>query len=87
MLSNDEYVKLLEFYKIQIPDSKKQLKIEAEKILAEKLCKCIKKVDPINEVRSIGICTRRIFKRGLTHRRFKCKTFRKNKTRKKQRRF
>lgn len=84
MLSNDEYVKLLEFYKIQIPDSKKQLKIEAEKILAEKLCKCIKKVDPINEVRSIGICTRRIFKRGLTRGRF---LFRKNKTRKKQRRY
>jgi hypothetical protein len=90
MLSNDEYVKILEFYKIQIPDSKKQLKMEAEKILAEKLCKCIKKVDPANEARSIGICTRSIFnKRGFTRGRFKCKgrrsvTFRKNKTRNKQ---
>lgn len=93
MLSNDEYVKILEFYKIQIPDSKKQLKMEAEKILAEKLCKCIKKVDPVNEARSIGICTRSIFnKRGLTRGRFKCKgrrsvTFRKNKTRNKQRKY
>jgi hypothetical protein len=80
MLSNDEYVKLLDFYKIQIPDSKKQLKIEAEKILAEKLCKCIKKVDPINE-----ICRRNFLnKKGLTRGRFKCNTFRKNKTKKKQ---
>jgi hypothetical protein len=93
MLSNDEYVKILEFYKMKVPDSKKQLKLEAEKILAEKLCRCIKKVDPINEARSIGICTRSIFnKRGFTRGRFKCKgrrsvTFRKkrNGTRNKQR--
>ena len=93
MLSNDEYVKILEFYKMKVPDSKKQLKLEAEKILAEKLCRCIKKVDPINEARSIGICTRSIFnKRGFTRGRFQCKgrrsvTFRKkrNGTRNKQR--
>jgi len=85
MLSNDEYVKILEFYKMKVPDSKKQLKLEAEKILAEKLCRCIKKVDPVNEERSIGICTRSIFnKKGFTRGRFQCKgrrsvTFRKKK--------
>ena len=27
-----------------------------ENIISEKLCKCIKKVDPVNEAKSIGIC-------------------------------
>ena len=71
--------------------SKKILKQHAEKIIAEKLCKCIKKLDTENESRSIGICTKTIFNnKGFTRGKFKCKakkyvTFRKttsNKTRK-----
>jgi len=74
MLSNEDYVKILDFYKVEVPKSKKQLKVDAEKILAEKLCRCIKAVDSGNEARSIGICTRSIFtKKGLTRGRFKCR--------------
>ena len=48
--------------------------MQAEKIMAQKLCKCIKKVDPIYETKSIGICTKTIFNRkGLTRGQFQCK--------------
>ena len=83
-LSNDDYKKILEYYKNPIPTSKKLLKIEAEQILATKLCRCIKKIEPTNEARSIGICTKTVFnRRGLTRGKFKCRgkkyvTFRKS---------
>jgi hypothetical protein len=90
-ISNDDYKKILEFYDKPIPKSKRLLKIEAEKIMASKLCRCIKKIEPENEARSIGICTKTIFNnKGFTRGKFNCKgkkyvTFRKttsNKTRK-----
>ena len=90
-MSNNDYIQILNFYKIPIPKSKKMLHLEAEKILALKLCKCIKKVDnnTNNEPRSIGICTKTIFNnKGLTRGKFKCKgkryvTFNKTKRNKK----
>lgn len=94
-VTNKDYISILNYYKINIPKSKRILKIKAEKIMAEKLCKCIKKIDPINEAKSIGICTKTIFNRkGYTRGKFQCKTPRsvkfkktnklvKNKTRKK----
>jgi hypothetical protein len=76
-MSNNDYIQILNFYKIPIPESKKKIHLEAEKILALKLCKCIKKVDNLsnkNESRSIGICTKTIFNnKGLTRGKFKCK--------------
>ena len=73
-ITDNEYKKILEYYKKQIPHSKRLLKMNAEKILAEKLCRCIKKVDVKNEARSIGICTKTIFNRkGYTRGKFKCK--------------
>ena len=49
------------------------LKVQAEKIMSEKLCKCIKRLDPQNEARSIGICTRTIFNnRGFKRGKFTC---------------
>jgi len=81
-ITNNEYIKILEFYKIPIPKTKKLIQKEAEKILSEKLCKCIKEID-VAEPRSIGICTKSIFnKKGLTRGKFQCKkkrfvTFRK----------
>ena len=90
-LTDGDYKKILEFYEKPIPQSKRLLKMEAEKILAAKLCKCIKKVDIKNESRSIGICTKSVINsKGYTRGKFKCKgkkyiTFRKtnkNKTQK-----
>jgi len=87
-LTNSDYIKILHYYKIEIPGSKEQIKEEATKILGEKLCRCIKKLDPVNEARSIGICTKSIFgRKGLTRGKFKCKgkrqlTFRKTRRKK-----
>jgi len=73
-LNNNDYKQILEYYKKPIPKSKRLLKNNAEQILAEKLCKCIKKIEPENEARSIGICTKTIFNRkGYTRGKFKCK--------------
>lgn len=73
-LTNKDYISILKFYKIQIPRSKRLLKQQAEKIMAKKLCKCIKKIDPINESKSIGICTKTIFNtKGYTRGQFQCK--------------
>jgi hypothetical protein len=84
-LTKNDYTKILEYYKETIPKSTKILKDKAEKILAGKLCRCIKKVDKTNEGKSIGICTKTIFNRkGYTRGKFKCKgksTVKFNKTR------
>jgi hypothetical protein len=73
-LTNKDYVSILKYYNLNIPRTKRLLKKQAEQIMAEKLCKCIKKIDPINEAKSIGICTKTIFNRkGYTRGQFQCK--------------
>lgn len=73
-LTNKDYISILKYYKLNIPKSKRLLKKQAEKIMAEKLCKCIKKIDPENEAKSIGICTKTIFNRkGYSRGQFQCK--------------
>ena len=73
-LTNADYEKILNYYKIPIPKSKRILKLKSEDILSSKLCRCIKKVDPVNEQRSIGICTKTVVNRkGFTRGKFKCK--------------
>ena len=73
-LTNNDYKQILEYYNKTIPKSNRLLKKNAEQILAEKLCKCIKKIEPENEARSIGICTKTIFNRkGYTRGKFKCR--------------
>jgi len=73
-LNMNDYKQILEYYKKEIPKSKRLVKINAEKILSEKLCRCIKKLDPKNEARSIGICTKTILNRkGFTRGKFNCK--------------
>ena len=74
-LTNKDYVSILKYYNLNIPRSKRLVKKNAEKIMAEKLCKCIKKIDPINESKSIGICTKTIFNtKGYTRGTFQCKS-------------
>jgi hypothetical protein len=73
-LTNKDYISILKYYNLNIPKSKRLLKTQAEKIMAEKLCKCIKKLDPENEAKSIGICTKTIFNnKGYTRGQFQCK--------------
>jgi len=73
-LTNKDYASILNFYKMKIPKSKRLLKKQAEQIMSEKLCRCIKKVDVKNEAKSIGICTKTIFvNKGYTRGKFTCK--------------
>lgn len=73
-LTNNDYKRILEFYNKTIPKSKRLLKQQAEKLLATKLCRCIKKIDKVNEARSIGICTKTIINnKGFTRGKFTCK--------------
>lgn len=52
ILNQNDYIKILNYYDIPISpkDSSKTIKNKAETILAEKLCKCIKKVKKSNSV-------------------------------------
>lgn len=74
-LSTRDYKAILRFYDIDYSRMKnKQVKIIAENALATKLCRCIKKVDPKDEARSIGICTDSVVgKKGLAIHGFTCK--------------
>ncbi len=86
LLKKNDYIKILNYYDIPVlpTDSSKTIKSKAEKILAEKLCKCIKKVkssdnetmgdSDTEESKAIGVCTDSIFRRkGLRHGKFTCK--------------
>jgi hypothetical protein len=73
-LQTSDYIKILNYYDISIPTNKSQIKTTAEDILADKLCRCIKKVGLKNEPKSIGICTKNVFnKKGLSRGQFNCK--------------
>ena len=73
-LNNNDYKQILEYYNEPIPNSTRLIKLNAEHILANKLCRCIKKVDKTNEARSIGICSKTIFNsKGFTRGKFRCK--------------
>jgi hypothetical protein len=73
-LTIKDYKSILEFYNKSLPKSKRLLKLQAEKLLVSKLCRCIKKVDKDHEARSIGICTKTIINnKGFTRGKFTCK--------------
>lgn len=84
-LTTKDYKEILLFYGKIIPKNKKELKEQAENLLANKLCRCIKKININPESRAIGVCTKTIFNnKGLTRGKFKCRnpkfvTFRKRK--------
>ena len=84
-LTNEDFIKILNYYKKAIPKSKVEIKRKAEDILTQKLCSCIKKVGPkTQENRSIRICTNSVVnKKGLTRGNFKCKNGRTIKLKKK----
>ena len=82
-LTHSDFKKILKYYKIKIPKNKKQTRKKAVSVLADKLCKCIKKVQRRNQRFSrkkykknpaTAVCTASIFKkRGLIHNKFTCK--------------
>ena len=90
-LNRNDYITILNYYNIDIPKTQKgnvkysKTKQIAEDILANKLCRCIKKVDKStkktnkkqkqkNEERAIAICANSVFKKkNLKYNQFKCK--------------
>jgi hypothetical protein len=77
-LSKQDYKQLLNYYNIQTKNnaSLSSLKKAAEKIIAQKLCSCVKKVPNKNqpESRAIGICNYSIIQRkNLKINGFTCK--------------
>ena len=73
-LTINDYKHILEFYKKPIPKSKRLLKMQAEKILSNKLCRCIKKVEKKFNSRAVGICTKTVVNnKGYIRGKFTCK--------------
>lgn len=72
-LTSNDYLTILDYYNIDYRGIKKtRRKLLAKNILANKLCRCIKKIS--NKTQSIAICKNSIFtKKRLTFGRFKCK--------------
>jgi hypothetical protein len=82
ILTKSDYEKILTYYNIPFSSSDgcKTIKSKAEQVLAEKLCKCIKKVkdgsdsSDTDESRAIAICNDTVFRRkGIRHSDFTCK--------------
>lgn len=76
-LSQKDFKTILEYYGKKIPSSAKQIREEAENILSQKLCRCIKKVKKtqrITESQSTGICkTSVLHKKNVGIYGFQCK--------------
>ena len=65
-LTKEDYIQILNYYNIPIKKtSTSYIKTLAEKIIAKKLCSCIKKVPNANnpESRAIGICNYSVLQR------------------------
>ena len=74
-LNNKDYLAILKYYNINSDGMKKiERQNTAKDVLANKLCRCIKKISTSKESQSISICKNSIFtKKGLTVGRFNCK--------------
>ena len=84
-LENKDYLSILSFYNLKTPKTAGKIdykKVEemAERKLADKLCRCIKKVHKSRknkkegEARAVAICSNSVIKRkGLKYNGFKCK--------------
>lgn len=79
-LTRKDYETVLKYYKLPFKQGEKagSIKVRAEKVLADKLCRCIKRVTKksrsTNEQRSIAICKKSVLqKKGLTDVGFKCR--------------
>lgn len=73
-LTNKDYKSILIFYNKKISRSSKINKKNAEKILATKLCRCIKSIGTKDEDKATRICTSKIFQaKGLRRGKFTCK--------------
>ena len=75
-MKTSDYNTILLHYEVDIPKTLKEKKELVEKILANKMCRCIKAVQKsskLEEPAAIAICNKSIFqKRGLKYNKIKC---------------
>lgn len=76
LLTKDDHRAVLSYYGIDFANmDSKRLHKASEELLAEKLCRCIKKVDPNDEKKSIAICRRSVLgRKGIDVYEFSCKS-------------
>ena len=76
-LTHADYKKILEYYKINVPEniSLSELKKETEHALIKKICNCTKKLKSIvRETKAIGVCANSVLKKKkLMYHRFTCR--------------
>ena len=77
-ITKTDYMKILKYYNIDIPSTAtyKIVQEVAEDILATKLCRCIKKINPSEkkDSKTVAICTNNVLKKkGLSTSKFTCK--------------
>jgi len=76
-LTHADYKKILEYYKITVPQgtSFSSLKKKAEDALVKKICNCTKKLkSKFRETKAIGVCAESVLKRKkIIYHRFTCK--------------
>ena len=77
-LSEKDHELIIQHYRKVIPRTKKGKKSKAERLVAQKLCSCIKKITKKSRkkplrARAIGICSYSVVKnRGMKHHGFTC---------------
>ena len=75
-LNKDDYITILQYYDISYQDlTLFEMASKAEDILANKLCRCIKKVEKEtkNKKKAIAVCTNSVLKqRNLKVYKYKC---------------
>ncbi len=66
-ITKKDYMKILKYYNVKMENnsSYKAVQDAAENLLANKLCRCIKKINPTekNESKNIAICTNSVLKK------------------------
>ena len=76
-LTKTDYIDILNYYNLSSKNlTNEELKSKSEKILATKLCRCIKKFDPdvSDKPRAIAICNNSVLKKkNLKGPKFTCK--------------
>jgi len=69
-MKNEDYINILNFYKLSLPGTMKNIKRKASRVISNKFCRCIKALETkYKSGKAIGICTRSVinrkgFKRG-----------------------
>jgi len=85
-LTDNDYKTIIQHYGEKLPRSAKLRKKLGERLMANKLCSCIKKITRSsrkNKSRSIGICRYSVIKnRGMKFKSFSCKKKKLNKLQK-----